>query len=234
MSRGSMVVCLVAKGGAVLGAGYGRASTYTPFPPGKDAASLPICFGSEGTDQGPIIVWISTRGVGFSGWDGWSDRAPRLCSNVPRQWANRNQYFHWLPSDAGGYGCCRVRRVISPYLQQLNQADLAVVRSLYRMARQHGFGTLPRSLGKPWQVQQGKWCNQDCSPTFDFMEFGGRTVYDGNGNAEGQACGDITPRGQYGPIQDARWTNRFADIFDMVASLTPYCSIMSNYWGGGS
>ena len=67
------------------------------------------------------------------------------------------------------------------------------MENLYRLARQDGFGTLPTSLGKPWQVQQNSWCSQDCMPAYDFMKFGGHRVFDGNGYAEGWTCADGSP-----------------------------------------
>lgn len=103
------------------------------------------------------------------------------------------------------------------------------------MARREGFGTLPKTPGKPWQRQQNTWCSADCMPTFDFMEFGGRTVYDGNGYADMHACPGSLSRSN---PKRARPPNRFLKLFATLASLTvpatpsdttgSYCSILEN------
>ena len=54
-------------------------AAYTPFPPDKAAASYPICLGSDGTAWSLGSIWISKRGIGFTGGD---------CGKPPRLWAN--------------------------------------------------------------------------------------------------------------------------------------------------
>lgn len=178
-------------------------SAYTPFPPATMAATQPICFG----DLEDLTVWIGKRGVGLS---------PSIdCKTPPTRWAN----LHRPVSQFG-----------NPQFAPPRQMNLSVVRTLYRVARRYGFATLPTRLGKPWQLQQAT-CWRDCMADYDFIQFGGRKVYDGYGYAEGWACNHSKPPSSgFTPIRVTEWTKRFARLFATLAALTPFCSILDHNW----
>lgn len=185
-----MVACVVAVSVNVLVTGCGSGSIYTAFPPAKDATSQPICFGSDGGGIDPIIIWISKRGTGQSSNDHWN-------SNWGTPSPCRKPPKHWLP---------------------LPHA-LTVVRRLYRMARREGFGTMPTSAEPAWKHQNVTWCKYNCVPLLDFMEFGGRTVFDGNGYSDVKTCPES---GRFLPPHP-RVPKRFLRIFEKLASMTNYC-----------
>lgn len=122
------------------------------------------------------------------------------CKTLPTRWANLNRpVSHFAPP---------------------RQIDLSVVRTLYLVARRDGFATLPTSLSNAMQDT----CYQGCLGDFNFMEFGGRTVYDGNGYAEAWACNYGSPGGVWaGSFRVVGWAKRFARLFATVAALTPFC-----------
>ena len=165
----------------------------------------PICFGTTGYNWGPVVVWITHRGVWYT--SGQPDTTG-LCNHPPRQWANLDSPFRSVP-----VGIDDLFHPPKSHLGPSRQIDLATIQRLYRLASRDRFDTFPRSRGKPWDYQNRVTCEYNCWPTYDFMEFGGQTAYQGYGAGP--------------PPNPPEWYNRFYDIFDQLVYLTPYDKLAS-------
>lgn len=218
-------VAQLACGLAILMAGCRSSSANTTFPSAHYASTHPICFGSDGGDYAPIVVWVSTKGVGFTRPAEWSGQdAPSMCPRPPRRWATIHHDV--TTNDFVGDNL---------FYRPSQQVNLATVQNLYHSAHLAGFRTLPTTIGRAWAMQKGKfwatqfsvWCPQDCSTYFDFMQFGGHMVYDAGGGAAIQVCMHHgRPPSPFPSIPTP--LKRFERLFAELAALTQFCRIYTS------